>query len=409
MPLYSYKARNNVGQLLTGSLEAPSQQYVIHRLREQQYTPVKIFSGAMASPKETTRSVAQPVRVSRVTIHDLVVFTTNLASMVNAGIPLLGALRSIAGQLSNPYLADIIHKISKMVSEGSSLSDAMEKYPGVFSLFYSKMVLVGETTGTLDAVLRTLADHLEQQEILRQKIKGALIYPAILITAGSGVITIILTLVMPRFVEIFSRAGVPLPLSTRFMYAAGMALQHYWWLFLILIGGAVIAVKMSLRTKLGRDLWDRFLLKLPLFGSLVSEILVVRFCRTLGALLNSGVPIRQGLDILKGVIDNSVFAHIVEEVLISVEKGEGVHRPLMKHSEFPKDVVYMISVGEESGKLALMLDKVADFYESKVEFTTKNLLVFIEPVFISVLGAIVGVMLSSVLLPMFDMVKTIQR
>jgi len=409
MPLYSYKARNNVGQLLTGSLEAPSQQEAIHRLREQQYTPVKIISGAIASPKETTGSAAQPVPVTRVTIHDLMIFTTNLASMVNAGIPLLGALRSIAGQLSNPYLADVIRKVSKMVSEGSSLSDAMEKYPRIFSMFFSKMVLVGETSGTLDAVLRTLAEYMEQQESLRQKIKGALIYPAILITAGSGVITIILTLVMPRFVEIFNRAGVPLPLTTRFMYSAGMTLQHYWWLFLILIGGTVTAIKMSFQTKFGRDLWDRFLLKLPLFGTLISEILVVRFCRTLGALLNSGVPIRQGLDILKEVIDNSVFALIVDEVLVSVEKGEGVHRPLMKHSEFPKDVVYMISIGEESGKLALMLEKVADFYENKVEFSTKNLLVFIEPVFISLLGAIVGVMLSSVLLPMFDMVKTIQR
>jgi type II secretory pathway component PulF len=369
---------------------------------------VKIFLGAPARSPEAAKS-ARSVPFKKVSIRDLVVFTTNLASMVNAGIPLLGALRSIAGQLSNPYLSDVVRRVSKMVSEGSSLSDAMEKFPHVFSRFYSKMVLVGETSGTLDTVLETLGAHLEIQESLRQKIQGALVYPSILITVGSGVVMIILTLVIPRFVEIFSRAGVPLPLTTRLMYSIGMAIQHYWWLFLLLIGGTVTSTAIALQTRLGRDLWDRFILKLPLLGSLIAEILVVRFCRTLGALLSSGVPIRQGLDILKDVIDNAVFSQIVGEVLISVEKGEGVHRPLMKHAEFPKDVVYMISVGEESGKLSMMLNKVANFYENKVEFTTKNLLVFIEPAFIILLGGIVGVMMSSVLLPMFDMVKTIQR
>jgi type IV pilus assembly protein PilC len=407
--LYAYKARKNSGELISGTLEAVSEQEVMKQLGQRQLFPVNIkqASKQQAAVSETPKTAE--VKSGRVDVRDIMVFCINLSNMVGAGIPLLGALNVIGKQMNNPYLGSVVINVSRSVSEGSAFSEALGKYPDVFSRLFVNMVRLGETSGTMEKVLKTLAIYMEQQENLRQKIHGALIYPALLMVAGTGVIGLILTFVMPKFVGIFQKSGVELPAATQIMYVTGTWLQHFWFIPLGGLIGITVLVKKTLRTKAGRNIFDRVLLKMPLFGPLTAEILVARFCRTLGTLMEHGVPMLRSLDILEEVIDNAVFAEIVQAVHTSAEKGEGLHKPLMQREEFPKDVVYMISVGEESGKLAVMLHKIADFYENKVEFSVKGLLVYIEPAFISVMGVIVGVMLSSVILPMFDLVKTIQK
>ena len=409
MGLYSYKARNNAGQLVMGSLEATSEQDVITQLRQLQYTPVKISQGGAANGKTTAK--AEPRRVSpmKVKIRDLTTFCTNLSSMTDAGIPLLDGLNMSSVQLENPYLVDVIRKVGVSVSEGASLSESLSVYPKVFSNFFVNMVRVGELSGTLDSVLRELAVYLERQETLKQTIRGMFIYPCILMTAGIGVVILILTFVMPQFVAIFLKAKVPLPGPTQFLYALGLWMKKYWYILIGSIIATVIGSRLFLKTEVGKNTWDTLLLKIPVVGSLMKKVLIVRFSHTLGAMLDAGVPLMQSLKIVRQVVGNKVFVDIVEEIYTSVEKGEGIHTPLLARVEFPRDVTHMISVGEKTGNIGKILHKISNFYENKVQLELKDMVVLIEPTFIVVMGGAIGFILASMILPMFDMVKTIHR
>jgi type IV pilus assembly protein PilC len=214
---------------------------------------------------------------------------------------------------------------------------------------------------------------------------------------------------MPQFVQIFTRANVPLPLPTRILYAAGLWVKQYPFYYIPALIGVFFSVKVFLKTNMGKDFFDHFVLQVPLIGPLVKKVLVARFCRTLAAMLDTGVPLLQSFKILQQVLENTVFVEIVGKICDSVEKGEGIHAALINRREFSKDVTYMISVGESTGNLGMMLNKIADFYESKVQFQVKELMVLIEPAFLVIMGSVVGVIMASIILPMFEMVKTIQR
>lgn len=394
---------------MTGSVEAETEQEAILQLRQMQYTPVSVARGVVAKPRAVKPPKEPTVAVRPVKLGDLLAFCINLSALVSSGITLMGALNVISGQLENPYFSYVVRRIGILLSEGSTFSSALEKFPRVFSKFFINMVRVGEISGTMNDVLMTLALFLEKQDELRRKIQGALAYPMILIVAGIGVILLIVTFVMPQFVSIFEKSGVPLPLPTKMLYGLGLWIKAYWFAGIVGVGALGFIIKNIFQIPRVSRLWQRVILKIPVFGPLICRVLVARFCRTLSALLNAGVPLLQALSILQEVIENSVFADIVAQVRESAEKGEGLSGPLKKHKEFPADVVYMLSVGEESGKIGPMLSKAANFYENKVEYSIKALLVYIEPAFICILGACVGVILASVLLPMFDMMKTIQR
>ena len=394
---------------MAGSVEAVSEQDVIRQLREMKITPVSVSPAAAPPVRKDPAPSFRGWGARRVEGKDRMVFCINLATMVSAGVPLLGALNMIGGQLTHKYFGSAVRQAAMLVSEGTSLSDALARFPDAFSMFFVNMVRVGEASGTMDAVLRTLADHLEKEDNLRQKVTGALIYPMILVVAGIGAILVILTFVMPQFVLIFTRSNVPLPLPTRLTYGAGMWLKQNGFLFFLSLAGSAALFQAVLRTRRGLEIWERLTLNVPVLGALLREVLVTRFSRTLATLLNAGVPLLQALDILRKVIDNTVFAGIVSEIQQNVEKGERISTTLKDHREFPPDVVYMIAVGEESSRVGEMLSKVADFYESRVEFAIKEAVVYIEPVFICFLAVIVGGMLASVILPMFDLIKTIQR
>lgn len=413
MAQYTYKARNNEGQLISGDLTASSEQEVIAQLRQMKYTPVKVSQGVAAKSKETSAKAGSLKEGlgggPKVTVRDMAVFCTNLSSMTSAGIPLLGALNMVSDQLTNVKLSKAVRHISQMVSDGSSFSESLSAYPKIFSNFFINMVRAAEMSGTLDRVLRDLADYMEKQDQLRQTIRGMMIYPMVLVVACVGVILLIITFVMPQFVQIFTKAEVPLPAPTKFFYELGLFVKQYPMYYLPVIAAVVFGLRKFFKTKQGISFIDHTIFKLPLIGPLVNKLLVARFCRTLATMLTTGVPMLQSLKIVKDVVENEVFAGIVQQVYESVEQGEGIYKALMTRSEIPKDVTYMISVGEKSGNIGVMLNKIADFYESKVSFEVKNLMVLIEPTFIVIMAVSVGGILASVILPMFDMVKTISR
>jgi type IV pilus assembly protein PilC len=413
MATYTYKARNNTGQLVTGNITANSEQEVIVQLRQMQYAPVKISQGVTANIYEDAAAKTSFFSLifssKKIKVRDMAIFCTNLSSMTSAGVPLLGALNMVSDQLTSVKLSATIRKISQRISDGASFSEALAAFGDIFSSFFINMIRAAEMSGTLDQVLKDMAVYMEKQDTLRQTVRGMMIYPIILAVACLGVITLIITFVMPQFVHIFTKAGVPLPAPTKMLYEIGLWIKQYPMFYVPALVACVFLFRKFLKTKQGKDVVDRMLLKVPKVGALMKNSLVARFCRTLATMLNTGVPMLQSLRIVQQVLGNVVFTEIVQDVYESVEKGEGIHQALFKHREFPKDVVYMISVGEKSGNIGMMLNKIADFYESKVQFEVKELVVLIEPAFIVMMAVSVGGILASVILPMFDMIKTIQR
>ncbi len=413
MAQYSYKARNKTGQLVTGNLTAVSELEAIVQLRRLEYTPVKISQGIAVKVQGSASgffSFKLPfLTANKVKLRDIMLFCTNFSSMSGAGVPILSSLNMASDQTVNPVLSSTLRKVSQMVSDGSSFSDALAVFPNIFNHFFVNMIRAAEISGTMEKVLADMAVYLEKQDNLRQTIRGMFIYPIVLLTACVGVIILIITFVMPQFVEIFTKANVPLPAPTRLLYEAGLWIKKYPLFYIPVLIAIVFGVKSYIKTNKGKDLLDQILLKIPLIGSVLNKTMVARFCRTLATMLTTGVPMLQSLDIVRQVLGNKVFGDIVKDVHDSVERGETIHKTLMSHPQFPKDVTYMISVGETSGNTGMMLNKVADFYESKVQFEVKDLMVLIEPSFVAVMGVCVGGILASIILPMFDMIKTIQH
>lgn len=369
------------------------------------YMPVQINVKGQKKPS----FVSEKMQSRKVSNRDIVMLNMKLAYMTDAGIPLLNCIRILAGQFEEPALKNVLSNVAQKISEGLSLSEAMARHPGVFSDMYVNMIKVGEMSGTLHVVLNRMAVYTEQEENLKQKIKGALFYPMILLFAGCLVTVLIVTLVIPQFVTIFTRADVVLPLPTLILYHFGLFIKKFWALLIPSFLSAAFGFKKFINTPVGRDYYDRFILKIPYVGRLMKEVFVTRFCRALGILLESEVAVLKGLDVAKDVVGNNVYRRIIEQISQSVEKGEKISSPLKGSEYFPNDVVSMIATGEETGKLAPMLHKVAGFYESVVDDSVKKITMLIEPLFIVLIGLLAGLIMASMLLPLFDMVKTIQQ
>jgi type II secretory pathway component PulF len=405
MPVFSYKARNGSGTPVNGVLEAISENDLLKKLQALNYMPVHVGLERQGEKKNFLKRIFPP----KVRKQDIVMLNMRLACMADAGIPLLNSIRIIAGQIENPFLKNILLDVSQKVFEGSSLSEALAFHPEVFSDMYVSMIKVGEVSGTIHIVLNRLAVYMEKEESLKQKVQGALFYPMILICVGSLVIMLIVTFVIPQFVTIFIASNVPLPLPTIIVYQFGMFCKHWWFLLIPSIFGAASLARGFLKTARGKDLFDRYILKLPYIGRLMMEVFITRFCRSLGILLESEVPVITCLDVVKDVIGNNVYKRIILQVRQSVQEGERISHQLNGSVYFPNDVVSMIATGEETGSLAPMLYKVADFYELVVDNSVKKLTMLIEPLFIVLMGMLAGLIMASMLLPLFDMVKTIQQ
>jgi type IV pilus assembly protein PilC len=401
---YAYKVRTREGRVLEGKMEADGEGAVAARLRSQGMMPLQISKEAKVSLKMEIK-----LRDPKVKLKDLAVFSRQFATMINSGLSLLRTLNILADQTENPTLAKTVGLLRDDVERGSSLSAAMSKHPKVFSKLFVSMVRAGETGGQLDTVLVRTAETFEADYKLRQKVKSAMTYPAIVAGISVILVTIMLIFIVPTFANMFEDLGGELPLPTKILVFASSQARILVPLGIVLFIGAFIAYKKARQKNAEARLrFDRIKLKLPVFGELFQKIALSRFSRTLSLLLRAGVPVLQALDIVGDTTNNEVLSRASQDVKESVRGGESMSEPLTKHDVFPPMVVQMIAVGEDTGALDEMLDKIADFYDQDVESTTESLTALIEPLMIAGLGGIVGGMVIALYMPMFKIYELIK-
>jgi len=403
MEIYRYKARDKSGKLIQGTMEAISQKELIDKLRKLGLvvTGISIDTGFTLGELFTN--------LKRVNQHKVILFNIQLAKLVNSGMTLLSSLKMLSAQLGDKNLRRIIEEVSRDIETGSSFSGALSRHPKVFNNFFCSMVRAGEETGKLDIVLNRLSDFQEHQLELTQSVRTSLIYPTILVLLSTAIIIFIVTSIIPSFVEMFRSASLRLPTITIMLYEFGKFLMRFWYIILFIAVFFTIIIKVYIKTEKGSYNLDSLLLSFPYFGGLFRRLYVSRFARTLSMLISSGIPILQSLIIVEEVVTNKIIAKTIRDARESVAKGSRIHEPLKISREFPQEAVQMISIGEESGELEAMLEKIADLYDTLISYNLKRLVSLLEPFFLLVMGGIVIVIMASVLLPLFDMVKVLRR
>jgi type IV pilus assembly protein PilC len=398
---FQYKVRDRAGNVTTGSLVADSEALVLARLREQGLTPLDV--------KREKRGIGQiEFGGKKVKLKQIAVFSRQFATMVNSGLPILRALAILSEQTENKELARVLSAARMDVEQGSSLSGALAKHEHVFNDLYVSMVRAGETGGSLDSTLIRLAEMIENEVRLRGKIKSAMTYPVAVVVLVLLIMSAMLLFVVPQFESIYASMDAALPLPTRSLLFMSDIFKTYWF---IVVGLAVLGRFLFRRwkkTPQGREMVDSLKLRAPVFGSLFHRTALSRFSSTLAMLLRSGVPILQALEIVSETVNNKVIGKAITDVQLSVRDGESIAKPLTKHAVFPPMVVQMISVGEETGQVDTMLEKVAQFYEQEVEAAVDALTSLIEPILIALIGGCVGAAVVALYLPMFQIIEKIQ-
>ena len=398
MAQFTYTARDARGALKTATIDAQSKDDVVAILRRQRMNVIKIEEAGKA-PKKSGGSI---------TMRDIVIFTRQFSTMINAGLPLVQALDILAKQSENPALQDVTKAVVFDVESGKTVADALRKHPKAFSGLYVNMVAAGEAGGILDTILMRLATFMEKNDALVRKVKGAMIYPAVIMGVAASAIVVLLIVVIPTFQEMFASVGLALPLPTRIVIAMSDFLQNYWWACIAVGVAAYFAVIRYYATKDGQLVIDRILLKMPVLGDVLRESAVSRFTRTLGTLISSGVSILDGLEITARTAGNRVISDAIMASRASIAGGDTISAPLQKSNVFPPMVISMIAVGEQTGGLDEMLSKIADFYDEEVDAAVSGLLALLEPMMIVFLGAVVGGMIVAMYLPIFDMMNAVQ-
>ncbi len=389
---FAYKAKDPSGKMAEGSVEAADEKAAIARLRAQKLSVVEIKAGAGPRKKK-----------GKITSHDIVIFSRQLSTLVNAGVPIVQGLSILGEQAESPAFGAVIGAIRTDIEAGLSIADAMKKHPLVFSELYVAMVRAGEVGGILDTILERLSGFLESSEALKGKVKSALMYPTVVFSVA-GLITIFLIMfVIPIFKDIFGSFGAELPILTRMIIMLSDFLRHYmlYALPFFVLGGWLI--KKWLKTEKGQRKIDEVSLKLPIVGILLKKVAIARFSRTLGTLIKSGVPILQGLETVAKTAGNKIIEEAINSSRDSIKEGGRISDPLRKANIFPPMVIQMISVGEETGGLDNMLNKIADFYDTEVDTAVKGLTSMIEPLIMVVLGVVIGTIVIAMFMPMFSM------
>jgi type IV pilus assembly protein PilC len=395
MPQYTYTARAVNGELKSATIDAPSRDDVIKQLRQLKLNVVKIDEGTANRKK----------RGGSIKMRDVVIFTRQFSTMINAGLPLVQALDILATQSENPALKDVTRQVVFDVESGNTLADAMRKHPRAFSDLYVNMVAAGEAGGILDTILMRLAVFMEKNDALVRKVKGAMIYPGVIISVAAIAITVLLIFVIPTFENMFASVNLALPLPTRIVIGISRGLKSYWYIVLGAAMGIYFAIRNYYRTSGGKLTIDKLLLKMPVLGDVLRKSAVSRFTRTLGTLISSGVSILDGLEITAKTSGNRVIQDAIMESRSSIAGGDTIAAPLKKSAVFPPMVISMIAVGEQTGGLDEMLTKIADFYDEEVDAAVSGLLALMEPLMIVFLGVVVGGMVVAMYLPIFDMVN----
>jgi type IV pilus assembly protein PilC len=401
MPAFTYTARALNGDLKTATIEAPNRDEVVAQLRKQRLNVVKIDEAKSAANTQKKKG-------GKITMRDIVIFTRQFSTMINAGLPLVQALDILAKQSENKALKDVTLAVVFDVESGHTVADALRKHPKAFTDLYVNMVAAGEAGGILDTILMRLATFMEKNDALVRKVKGAMIYPGVIMSVAAIAIVVLLIFVIPVFEKMFASVGLALPLPTRVVIGMSKFLTSYWWAVLAGLYGSGMFLKKYYASNDGKLVIDRLMLKAPILGDVLRKSAVSRFTRTLGTLIGSGVSILDGLEITAKTSGNRVIQDAIMESRASIAGGETIAAPLQKSQVFPPMVISMIAVGEQTGGLDEMLSKIADFYDEEVDAAVSGLLSLMEPVMIVFLGVVVGGMVVAMYLPIFDMINAVQ-
>jgi type IV pilus assembly protein PilC len=399
---YEYKGRDLSGKTVTGTLVADNQQLVLTRLREMGYTPLQVG----VKREGVNRNIN--LFGGRVKLKDLAVFSRQFSTMVNAGLPILRALSILETQSDNKKLRDTVTLVRTDIERGSSLSEALVKHPKVFSKLYVAMVKSGEAGGVLDQVLVRLADNIEREVSLRHRIRSAMTYPIVVLGFVTLILMAMLLFIVPQFRTIYDQLGGQLPLPTKLLMSLSDFVKTKFIFIIPATFLLVYLIKRFKRTQQGQEIWDRTKLKIPIFGSLFRKSALARFSRVLGVLNRSGVPILQSLDVVSETVNNTLMSKAIMDVQQAVKQGESLAKPLARHNVFPPMVVQMLAVGEETGALDTMLEKVAAFYDDEVTAAVDSLTSIIEPLMIFIVGGAVGLAVIALYLPMFNIINLIK-
>lgn len=395
MPLYRYKAVAPTGDAQEGEMEGHGQSAVVERLQSMGLIPIRVEEAtADAGNGSNGKNLFRKNRISQA---DIAIFTQEIATLLHAGLPLDRSLGILIGMSANPQVLHLLTQVREDVRGGAALSAAMEAQSGVFSRFYLNMIRAGEAGGALDVVLQRLSEFMERSKELRETVKSALIYPAILVGVAVLSVAVLLVWVVPQFTQMFEESGKALPLPTQIVIAAGNTVQGYWWAIILGAIGIYSWFSRQLQQPETRYQWDKRFLALPLVGDLVAKLEVARFARTLGTLVGNGVTLLTALSITRETLNNTVMAEGLDTVTTQLKEGQGLGKPLMETGLFPKLAVHMVMVGEETGKLQEMLIRIADVYDREVQNAVKRMLALMEPALILGLGLVIGGIIMSVL------------
>lgn len=406
MPVFEYVGVNAQRKKAAGIIEAESDKAARLKLRKMGVFPQSL---TLEGGKKAKLSLGSNIDFSkftqRIKVQDIAQMTRQLSTLINASIPLVDSLTALVDQVENPKLRKVLSQVREKVTEGMKLSDAMRAHPKIFSDLYINMINAGENSGALDVVLSRLADFVEGQAKLRSKIIGAMIYPIIMSVVGVALIIMLIVMVIPKITSIFDDVQATLPLPTRVLIVVSDALTTGWVIvmMLVVIPLTLYGIKRWLATPKGKEFFDRRMLKLPIVGKLTRMIAVSRFSRTLATLLSSGVPLLHALDIVRNIVTNTVIRRVIEETRTNVQEGASVSEPLKKSGEFPPLVTHMIAIGEKTGDLEKMLERIADTYDTQVDNTVSTLTTLLEPIMILVMAGVVSFIVMSVLLPILQL------
>lgn len=404
MPTFKYVAKDQDAKTVAGKIAADNQSFVIEELRKRRLTIISIEEdkkapGAKGAPQK---------RGKKVKSEDLVIFSRQMATMVDAGIPIVQALEALHDQTTNPTFKKVIATMRDDIHVGSSLSAAFAKHPKIFDSLYCNMIKVGESGGVLATILERISQYLEKTARLVRKVQAALVYPSVIVCMACLITLILLVKVVPTFAGIYESFGRELPLPTRILIGFSNVLRTQLWLAALVVGGAGFLLYRFQKTERGARAIDQFKLKMPIFGDLICKVAISRFSRTLSTLMQSGVPILESLEIVGKSCGNKIIEAVIVDVRESVRKGEGIAEPLGRSDVFPPMVTRMIAIGEKSGQMEKMLNKIAEFYDDQVDASVSALTSLIEPLIIGFLGIVVGSIVIALFMPIINITQIIQ-
>ena len=406
MPNFLYRGINNQGKNTSGVIDADSEKGARLKLRKIGIFPTEVgVEGSLSKGKglKLAANIDLGKYFQRVSGKELATMARQMSTLVGAKIPIVDALSALIDQIVNPKLKSVISSVKEKIVQGDRLSSAMAAYPDVFSNIFISMVSAGEASGDLETVLERLADLTEKSANLKSKVTGALVYPIIMAVVGIGLMSFLVVFVVPKVTKIFEDVHATLPLPTRILIFVSHALGDYWYLCLLGTAALVFGVKKFHKTPRGRHLFDTLSLRLPIFGKLLRLVAVSRFSRTLATMLGSGVQLLKAMDIVKNVMENSLLVQAIEDTKNSVREGESIAEPLRRSGQFPPLVIHMVSIGEKTGQLEMMMMRVADSYDAQVDNMVGTLTTLLEPLMILVMGAMVSFIVMSILLPILQL------